>query len=947
MRWVRGRGLRRAAPRRRGGRRGVVQCVRWQCCDKPWLSSQHSCGACVNATCVTSAASACERHGTVESPVECSSECWDSCVWAWLPSLSAPCLDECAASPMLLLVLCVFGLRLWDYVQGVLWAAVGCTGDDVAAKQDEHGGVLRRCCRRLCCCCSEYSALEPTSSSAAARLSMAEHLVTMGLLNSTANTRADLLVENGITSVEEMEDLTEDEMKQGGFTFGDRKKVAAYRSSASADGAQAQAPAQQLIPPGSPITSQVCCNQVGAAPAPAPPTTLPDAIAAAEGWQGFLSEDVVADLLEMVRAARGGQLHGGTGASALYRKNSGARAQPEAAGKWRDLFRSSRGRFKHTKPGGRFGGAGAVEEVAGGSSPTPPAENKSIKIGGSENESVEIGGSAQQQRAVEFNSMAKLCSFRSKWSAAVEANGMIKCGALAIGLGLAKMLLWHAPQPVLYFWVFAQGFAILQPLQQVLGCLVAVRVPAHHSVLRMGKPSILTGERPCICESRAAPGPFWAPQALLRRDGLGLLHRLQLSRDVRGRTRKVCCVCALQTRWHGQQSAGRHHSLRRRAARRVWGVDTRCRRWCWQSFTRSRHWIYCDYAQFCVFGWDVCGNEDRARRAQHRKVWRDQHDGALVADFRDVCCRSKIQFVRWGCYGPSCHSGRVLLGSQDRVEDAKRKIDNPQPEPERVVGEADEDRALHMHTVPPETVDALCEIVAERDGRLNPAQLDLLYSRLPGSKEQVRGAGGTRRISVWSDGRLFLSGDCLHGDRAKATADRAKAAKATAKATHAMIEAAGLGQAEQVDRLIRCEGADVNGMDEIRSNGTQFGAATALHWAAQNNHVGTLEVLKATGRDTGREVDLELKNRYGMTPLMAAARNGRTEAVQWLLEQRVDWRKTTKTGSSARLGVGPLFDGYTALDIAKKECHEEVVKALEAWAEAHPDGHGHQADVTE
>ena len=200
---------------------------------------------------------------------------------------------------------------------------------------------------------------------------------------------------------------------------------------------------------------------------------------------------------------------------------------------------------------------------------------------------------------------------------------------------------------------------------------------------------------------------------------------------------------------------------------------------------------------------------------------------------------------------------------------------------------------------------------------------------------------------MWSDGRLFLSGDCLHGDRAKATADRAKAAKATAKATHAMIEAAGLGQAEQVDRLIRCEGADVNGMDEIRSNGTQFGAATALHWAAQNNHVGTLEVLKATGRDTGREVDLELKNRYGMTPLMAAARNGRTEAVQWLLEQRVDWRKTTKTGSSARLGVGPLFDGYTALDIAKKECHEEVVKALEAWAEAHPDGHGHQADVTE
>eukprot|EP01046_Picozoa_sp_COSAG06_P058800 COSAG06_NODE_11937_length_1444_cov_107.174721_1_plen_155_part_10 len=42
-------------------------------------------------------------------------------------------------------------------------------------------------------------------------------------------------------------------------------------------------------------------------------------------------------------------------------------------------------------------------------------------------------------------------------------------------IGLLRLVLWHALQPVLYFWVFMDAYSALEPMQQVLGYIVAVR----------------------------------------------------------------------------------------------------------------------------------------------------------------------------------------------------------------------------------------------------------------------------------------------------------------------------------------------------------------------------------------------------------------------------------------------------------------------------------------
>ena len=64
-------------------------------------------------------------------------------------------------------------------------------------------------------------------------------------------------------------------------------------------------------------------------------------------------------------------------------------------------------------------------------------------------------------------------STKSNWAAALEANGMSPRGALASGT--AKLLFWHCWQPVFYFWVLAECFSSLEPLQQAFGCAVGVR----------------------------------------------------------------------------------------------------------------------------------------------------------------------------------------------------------------------------------------------------------------------------------------------------------------------------------------------------------------------------------------------------------------------------------------------------------------------------------------
>ena len=58
----------------------------------------------------------------------------------------------------------------------------------------------------------------------------------------------------------------------------------------------------------------------------------------------------------------------------------------------------------------------------------------------------------------------------SSWDVAVENSTWF-----TIGIALFKLLFWHILQPVLYFWVFMDAYSVLEPMQKVLGYLVAVR----------------------------------------------------------------------------------------------------------------------------------------------------------------------------------------------------------------------------------------------------------------------------------------------------------------------------------------------------------------------------------------------------------------------------------------------------------------------------------------
>eukprot|EP01043_Picozoa_sp_COSAG02_P055474 COSAG02_NODE_6434_length_3570_cov_5.390666_1_plen_698_part_00 len=84
-----------------------------------------------------------------------------------------------------------------------------------------------------------------------------------------------------------------------------------------------------------------------------------DAAAMRQEQRQGLSEDVVAELQSLVRAA-GGRLHAGTGVGHLYSAIPAARAQLEATGKLGGLFMSSGRRLQFVP--GEFGGAGAIVE---------------------------------------------------------------------------------------------------------------------------------------------------------------------------------------------------------------------------------------------------------------------------------------------------------------------------------------------------------------------------------------------------------------------------------------------------------------------------------------------------------------------------------------------------------------------------------------------------------
>lgn len=97
-----------------------------------------------------------------------------------------------------------------------------------------------------------------------------------------------------------------------------------------------------------------------------------------------------------------------------------------------------------------------------------------------------------------------------------------------------------------------------------------------------------------------------------------------------------------------------------------------------------------------------------------------------------------------------------------------------------------------------------------------------------------------------------------------------------------VADAAQAGDVEQVRNLLR-QGADVNA--------PQADGLTALHWAALNDDVGTLEVLLYAGATIR-----PLTRVGGYTPLHLAARSGHSAVVGALLEAGADANHWTDTG---------------------------------------------------
>jgi hypothetical protein len=147
-----------------------------------------------------------------------------------------------------------------------------------------------------------------------------------------------------------------------------------------------------------------------------------------------------------------------------------------------------------------------------------------------------------------------------------------------------------------------------------------------------------------------------------------------------------------------------------------------------------------------------------------------------------------------------------------------------------------------------------------------------------------------------------------------------------------LIDAAKADQTDEVTRLLRAEGADVDGTEDGSHHGQlhrttnlsgttaeHTAGMTALHHAAMRNYVATMQVLVRAGA----EVDKASED--GGTALMLAAELGSTHAVQYLLEQGADWQAKDNFK-------------HTALTIAKHAGRTDSAEALQAWVTDNPHG---------
>lgn len=138
--------------------------------------------------------------------------------------------------------------------------------------------------------------------------------------------------------------------------------------------------------------------------------------------------------------------------------------------------------------------------------------------------------------------------------------------------------------------------------------------------------------------------------------------------------------------------------------------------------------------------------------------------------------------------------------------------------------------------------------------------------------------------------------------------------------TPALVGSALRGDTNSVKTLLD-KGADVNARD--------MDGNTALDWAAGEGHVEIVKLLL----DRGADVNVKDKM-LGFTPLMTATRSGHTEIVKLLLNRGVDvnvvsgavaFSWTSYDGSRSESGVR---GGWTALMIAAQYGYVDIVRLL-------------------
>ena len=119
-----------------------------------------------------------------------------------------------------------------------------------------------------------------------------------------------------------------------------------------------------------------------------------------------------------------------------------------------------------------------------------------------------------------------------------------------------------------------------------------------------------------------------------------------------------------------------------------------------------------------------------------------------------------------------------------------------------------------------------------------------------------------------------------------------------------LMHSAGRGKKTAIEKLLSVEGIEMNAGDKY--------GRTAFTHAAKNGHVKIMDLLLKAGADPFQ------KSFKGQTPLMSAARSGKTNAVKKLLQ----------ISSTQHINIRDNGRGLTALIQAIKRGHDEIADIL-------------------